>query len=104
MDQMSERGAFFDLTSSRSVAFDTVISPRDRVEIPAEAPLAMPVQPLAFWKGGARSVRTGDTDLTLRRWIVFMATAVMAFAGWRATYDTIALGGVPRLEAVCITL
>lgn len=106
---MSERGAFFDLTSSRSVAFETVISPRDRVEIPTEAPLAMPVQPLAFWQGGARPVRTassksGDTDLTLRRWIVFVATAVMAFAGWKATFDTIALGGVTRLETVCITL
>jgi membrane glycosyltransferase len=104
MDQMSERGAFFDLTSSRSVAYETVISAKDRVEIPTEAPLAMPVQPLAFWQGGARPAGTANTDLTLRRWIVFVATAVMAFAGWRATYDTIALGGVTRLEAVCIIL
>jgi membrane glycosyltransferase len=101
---MSERGAFFDLTSSRSVAFETVISPRDRVEIPTEAPLAMPVQPLAFWQGGARPAQTANTDLTLRRWAVFVATAIMAFAGWKATFDTIALGGVTRLETVCITL
>lgn len=106
---MSERGAFFDLTSSRSVAYDTVIATSDRVEIPADAPLAMPVQPLAFWQGAARPVDTAPArsiadNLVLRRWAVFVATAVMAFAGWKATYDTVALGGVTRLEAVCLTL
>jgi membrane glycosyltransferase len=104
MDLMSERGAFFDLTSSRSVAYDTVISTSDRVEIPVDAPLAMPVQPLAFWQGRAKPAATAKEDLVLRRWGVFVATAIMAFAGWRATYDTIALGGVTRLEAVCLTL
>jgi hypothetical protein len=58
MDLMSERGAFFDLTSSRSVAYDTVISTSDRVEIPVDAPLAMPVQPLAFWQGQAKPAAT----------------------------------------------
>jgi membrane glycosyltransferase len=101
---MSERGAFFDLTSSRSVAYETVISVSDRVEIPTDAPLAMPVQPLAFWQGGARPSNTANSDMTLRRWGVFVATAIMAFAGWKATFDTIALGGVTRLEAVVITL
>ena len=101
---MSERGAFFDLTSSRSVAYETVISPRDRVEIPTDAPLAMPVQPLAFWQGGARAAVDLHANIGLRRWLVFVATAIMGFAGWKATFDTIALGGVTRLELVCIVL
>ena len=91
MDLMSERGAFFDLTSSRSVAYDTVISTSDRVEIPVDAPLAMPVQPLAFWQGQAKPAGTAKENLVLRRWAVFIATAIMGFAGWKATFDTIAL-------------
>jgi len=80
-DQMSERGAFFDLTSSRSVAYETVIAPRDRVEIPADAPLAMPVQPLSFWQGGARAAVDMHADMSLRRWVVFLAPAVLGLAG-----------------------
>jgi membrane glycosyltransferase len=103
-DPMTERGAFFDLATSTPVAFETVIAPRDRVEIPTEAPLAMPVQPLGFWQGAARAVRSPGSETVMRRWVVFIATAIMGAAGWKATFDTVALGGVTRLEAVCLTL
>ena len=102
MDLMSERGAFFDLTSSRSVAYDTVISTSDRVEIPVDAPLAMPVQPLAFWQGDAKPAATAKENLVLRRWGVFVATAIMGFAGWKATYDTIASGKYPASRSLFI--
>ncbi|MDB5454997.1 MAG: glucosyl transferase family 2 [Caulobacter sp.] len=101
---MSERGAFFDLGSSESVSYELVTSRRESVEIPAEAPLAMPVQPLGFWQGGARRVVASTVDVSTRRGIMIAATVVMALAGWIATYNTIALGGVTRLEAICLVL
>jgi membrane glycosyltransferase len=104
MDDMSERGAFFDLGSSESVSYELVTSRRESVEIPAEAPLAMPVQPLGFWQGGARRVVASTVDVSTRRGIMIAATVVMALAGWIATYNTIALGGVTRLEAICLVL
>jgi membrane glycosyltransferase len=101
---MSDRSSLFDLRSSTSVSLDQVLQRRDTVEIPAEAPLAMPVQPLQFWQGGARRATSVVANITARRWIVFLATAFMGVAGWKATFDTIALGGVTRLEFICLTL
>jgi len=100
---MSDRSSLFDVRSSTSVTLDQVVR-RETVEIPAEAPLAMPVQPLGFWQGGARRATALVADMTTRRWIVALATLAMGFAGWKATFDTIALGGVTRLEAVVLTL
>jgi len=101
---MSDRSSLFDLRTSTSVALDQVLQRRDTVEIPAEAPLAMPVQHLAFWQGGARRATSVVSDMNLRRWIVGLATLFMGAAGWKATFDTVALGGVTRLEAIVLTL
>ena len=100
---MSDRSSLFDVRSSTSVTLDQVVR-RDTVEIPAEVPLAMPVQPLGFWQGGARRATSLVANMTMRRWIVALATIAMGFAGWKATFDTIALGGVTRLEGVVLTL
>ena len=100
---MSDRSSLFDVRSSTSVTLDQVVR-RETVEIPAEAPLAMPVQPLGFWQGGARRATALAANMTVRRWIVALATIAMGFAGWKATFDTIALGGVTRLEAVVLVL
>lgn len=101
---MSDRSALFDVRTSTSVSLDQVVQRRDSVEIPAEAPLAMPVQPLGFWQGGPRRAAAIVANMTMRRWIVALATMVMGVAGWKATFDTIALGGVTRLEAIVLTL
>jgi len=101
---MSDRSSLFDLRSSTSVSLDQVIQRRDTVEIPVEAPLAMPVQHLAFWQGGARRAGSAVSDMAARRWIVGIATLFMGTAGWKATFDTVALGGVTRLEAIVLTL
>ena len=100
---MSDRSALFDVRSSTSVTLDQVVR-RDTVEIPAEVPLAMPVQPLGFWQGGSRRATALAANMTLRRWMVALATIVMGFAGWKATFDTVALGGVTRLETVVMVL
>lgn len=101
---MSDRSALFDVRTSTSVSLDQVVQRRETVEIPAEAPLAMPVQPLGFWQGGPRRAAALVNDMTLRRWIVALSTIVMGVAGWKATFDTVALGGVTRLEAVVLVL
>ena len=100
---MSDRSALFDVRTSTSVSLDQVVR-RDTVEIPAEAPLAMPVQPLSFWQGGARRATALIQDMNLRRWMLGVMTIAMGVAGWKASFDTIALGGVTRLEAVVLTL
>lgn len=100
---MSDRSALFDVRSSTSVSLDQVVRPQT-LEIPAEAPLAMPVQPLGFWQGGPRRATALAANMRLRRWIIAAATLVMGFAGWKATFDTIALGGVTRLEGVVLVL
>ena len=66
---MSDRSALFDVRTSTSVSLDQVVR-RDTVEIPSEAPLAMPVQPLSFWQGGARRATALIQDMTLRRWML----------------------------------
>lgn len=100
---MSDRSALFDVRSSTSVTLDQVVRPQT-VEIPAEAPLAMPVQPLGFWQGGPRRATALGANMRLRRSIIAATTLVMGFAGWKATFDTIALGGVTRLEGVVLVL
>ncbi len=75
---MSDRSALFDVRSSTSVSLDQVVQRRDTVEIPAEVPLAMPVQPLGFWQGGPRRATALAANMTLRRWIVALSTIVMA--------------------------
>ncbi|ATC31470.1 glucans biosynthesis glucosyltransferase MdoH [Caulobacter vibrioides] len=100
---MSDRSALFDVRSSTSVSLDQVVR-RDTVEIPSEAPLAMPVQPLSFWQGGARRATALIQDMTVRRWMLGLMTLAMGVAGWKASFDTIALGGVTRLETVVVTL
>jgi membrane glycosyltransferase len=100
---MSDRSALFDVRSSTSVTLDQVVRPQT-LEIPAEAPLAMPVQPLGFWQGGPRRAAALGANMRLRRSIIAATTLVMGFAGWKATFDTIALGGVTRLEGVVLVL
>ena len=100
---MSDRSALFDVRSSTSVTLDQVVRPQT-LEIPAEAPLAMPVQPLGFWQGGPRRATALAANMRMRRWIIAAATLVMGFAGWKATFDTISLGGVTRLEGVVLVL
>jgi membrane glycosyltransferase len=100
---MNDRSALFDVHSSTSVTLDQVVR-RESVEIPAEAPLAMPVQPLGFWQGGPRRATALGANMRLRRSIIAVTTLVMGFAGWKATFDTIALGGVTRLEGVVLVL
>ncbi|MFY8209822.1 MAG: glucan biosynthesis glucosyltransferase H, partial [Caulobacter sp.] len=100
---MSDRSALFDVRTSTSVSLDQVVR-RDTVEIPSEAPLAMPVQPLSFWQGGARRATALIQNMTLRRWMLGLMTVAMGVAGWKASFDTIALGGVTRLEAVVVAL
>ena len=101
---MSDRSALFDVRTSTSVSLDQVVQRRDTVEIPTEAPLAMPVQPLGFWQGGPRRAAALVASMSMRRWIIALSTIVMGCAGWKATFDTIALGGVTRLEAIVLTL
>ena len=96
---MSDRSSLFDLRTSTSVALDQVLQRRDTVEIPAEAPLAMPVQHLAFWQGGARRATSVVSDMNLRRWIVGLATLFMGAAGKTfIKYKDVKIGQVIAVE------
>ncbi|RJF70357.1 glucans biosynthesis glucosyltransferase MdoH [Rhodopseudomonas palustris] len=71
--------------------------------LPAEAPLAMPVQ--SFAEAPARAIdpspaRTGRW----RRALVMIATAILTFAGVDEMYEVLKVGGVTILEGIVLVL
>jgi membrane glycosyltransferase len=104
MDQSSDRAVFVSTESGDDLASKKNTQPRAN-DMPVETPLAMPVRDLTDWQGEAGATpQTSPTDILLRRLTIFALTVLLALAGWKATYDTVALGGITRLEAICLTL
>jgi membrane glycosyltransferase len=98
-----------DLAKSEGLLADRIVetyqAAAGAAEVPPDAPIAMPVRPLTAWNGvKAATPASSPLDIVRRRTIVFGAGVVVAFAAWMATYQTIALGGVTRLEAICLVL
>ena len=106
MDNQDERGSLaVEQAFVASIASPSVAVSAPNVDVPPDAPMAMPVRPLTDWRGAQASApASSPADIVRRRSIVFGAAIIVAFLGWIATYNTIALGGVTRLEAICLTL
>jgi membrane glycosyltransferase len=74
-------------------------------DMPAAAPLDMPHRALTEWpKGAPDAAATAPARIGRRRLAMIIATLVMAGLAWNATYHTVALGGVTRLEVICLVL
>ena len=74
-------------------------------DMPPIAPLDMPLRALTEWpKASPPRAATAPSDIVRRRAIMLAATLVMAGLSWNATYQTVALGGVTRLEVICLAL
>ena len=78
--------------------------PQPVADLPASSPLDMPVRPLSDWTDRVKSVVTAPDDIARRRLIMVAATLLAAGLSWSATYQTVALGGLTRLEVICLTL
>ena len=74
-------------------------------DMPAAAVLDMPRRPLTDWADRAPdAAATAPSNIFARRAGMIVATLVMAGLSWNATYHTVALGGVTRLEVICLAL
>ncbi|MDB5454447.1 MAG: glucosyl transferase family 2 [Caulobacter sp.] len=105
MDDLGKRDIYVSDRSFETYAATPVSSTPLSSDVPPDAPLAMPVRPLTDWRGAkAEAPASSPIDIVTRRFMVFGGGAVVAFLAWLATYNTIALGGVTRLEAICLVL
>ena len=74
-------------------------------DMPPIAPLDMPLRALTEWpKAAPVRAATAPAAIGRRRATMLIATLVMAGLSWNATYQTVALGGVTRLEVICLVL
>ena len=74
-------------------------------DMPPSAPLSMPHNDLTAWpKTAPDGAATAPASIGARRAAMIIATLVMAGLSWNATYHTVALGGVTRLEVICLGL
>ncbi len=96
MDHRSDPAAF---NAGRDSA-----GPQPMADLPASAPLDMPVRPLSDWTDKVRAVATAPSDVARRRLIMAAGTLLAAGLSWSATYQTVALGGLTRLEVICLAL
>lgn len=96
MDHRSDPAAF---DAGRDSA-----GPQPVADLPASAPLDMPVRPLSDWTDKVRAAVTAPSDIGRRRLIMIAATLLAAGLSWSATYQTVALGGLTRLEVICLGL
>jgi membrane glycosyltransferase len=69
--------------------------------LPAEAPLAMPVQSL---RTGALAPTAGAPNVAWRRTFVFAATLLLSVLAAHEMYQVLAVGGLTTLEAVILVL
>ncbi|MFC0242918.1 glucans biosynthesis glucosyltransferase MdoH [Rhodopseudomonas telluris] len=70
--------------------------------LPAEAPLAMPVQ--SFAEAPAAAIDTPVRTGRWRRALVMVATAVLTYAGVDEMYEVLKVGGVTILEGIVLVL
>ncbi len=78
--------------------------PQPVADLPAGAPLDMPVRPLSEWTDTVQPVATAPQKIGQRRALMIAITLAVAALSWSATYQTVALGGLTRLEVICLGL
>jgi membrane glycosyltransferase len=96
MDHRSDPAAF---DAGRDSA-----GPQPMADLPPAAPLDMPVRPLSDWNDTVQPVATAPAKIGRRRLLMIAATLLAAGLSWSATYHTVELGGLTRLEVICLAL
>jgi membrane glycosyltransferase len=73
-------------------------------DLPAEQPMAMPIQDLDAWTGGDRKPASTPMGLGARRAVVFILAAVLALAADYGAWDTFAHDGLTPMEGASLLL